>query len=323
MSRFFLVLTTVMMMSAAFAGCFGEDGDSDDNGNGTTPPGNNNGDNNTTSNPNNNTTSEPKVVIAPTPAFTVSMATFDSDGNSLDNVTGTNFTATPGLNATFTFDGSASTDEDGTIEAYSWQVITPEGTEFKNSGPALTFTISLKGSSFGVFKATLKVLDSDNVLNSAEFFVVLNYQNTFELPTGMTGPGQASCDGEQAETKAGSDLAGTGVAPGTYAIHKLTVGSNASALDLNLDYSGGTATELTMRVLPPESAEDACGDAIGEAGGGSPIALSVTDLAAEGQYIIRVDLDGVQVASYTIDVTVTYQPPLQSTDSPEPPAEEE
>lgn len=321
MSRVLLVLLSAMMLSAAFSGCFSsEDDKKGDSGKPATGTG---GGNNTTAPPTNNTTAPPKIVMAPTPAFTVNFATFDSDGGELTNTTGLNATVKPETWGAWTFDGTPSNDSDGTIEAYSWQVITPDGKEHKNAGPLLWFKEEkLKAAQFGAYKATLKVLDNDNVLNAATFYFILDYTNTFGLPNGMTGPGQATCDAEQAETPGGGDV--NGVAPGTYGIHTVTLAANATSLDLVLTYAATATTTMTMRVLPPGSGDHDCSAAIGTGAGGSPVSVSIAeaDLTGAGSYVVRVDTAGIGVESYSIDALVKYKAPIQSTGD-DPPAEEE
>ncbi len=312
MQRLPWILLGMLFVTASFAGCFGGDDDKDDGDDDTTPPTNGNGGNNTTP-PNNTTTTPPRVLRAPIPSYATQMSVIDDDGVEIDNQTGLNFSASPGNQVIFRFDGSNSTDPDGTIQAGSWVVEGPGG-EFKAASISIRFNISnLKSTDFGVYQATLKVLDNDNVLNSTTFSFVLNYVNVFDQP-GMNGAGQATCD--SGEMKAGSPIqpnpAVPAITPGTFQIHGLTIGENATMVSLTLTFTAtAPSQQVVMRLLPPGFTEASCAGELGSSGAGaSPRTLVVTEgVDVAGAYGVRVDLVGADVDSYTIDVQVTYAAP--------------
>ena len=112
---------------------------------------------------------QPQHAYATSGAFTVTLMVTDNDGDSSDPVTTTaiidpaNQAPTADPNGPYTgtvgvplsFDGSGSTDPDGTIAFYDWDF--GDGTALFDAGPTPSHTYSTEG----VFTVTLTVTDND------------------------------------------------------------------------------------------------------------------------------------------------------------------
>jgi hypothetical protein len=315
MGRLLHVLIPILFVTAAIAGCIGGEEE-------PTPPLNGNGDGGDDVNgnqTNGNQTVEPAAVPVPQIDVQVSIGGNESSAP---------FIAPPGSAVDFEFDGSASSVADGEIEVYVWSVVRPNGDEVRGTpGDDPTFSFGINGTAnpldYGVYTATLRVLSEKGAIAETTKLFALSMTDNRATVGHIVGPAPSGCDWDR-QNAAGGPVAHTEELPfgpltvdGTYNAHSVSVGKNATTLNLALTHASEDSTaEVKLYVFDPntELEDSNCGDAIAESeSDSSSVSLSVEDLEP-GTYKIRVQLIGLAMGPYSLDMSVLYAVPGDSGD---------
>lgn len=299
MKRLLQILLVVLLTTAALAGCMhGDDGDGGPSPTPTATPGANN-------------TTDP-FANAKRPPIPVMKVSVDAEGAAVD---GPPFAIKVGSSVNITFDGNGSSDPDGSIERFSWDIKTPSGKAVTSTNETFVLDLGkIKKEDFGVYRVSLRVLDDDGIINGTVRHFALDYLNTYTLD-GMVGPGAAAREGSPQDRQAGDPV--QGIRTGTFKLERFTVNENATAVHLNLTYTAGTGGAKMKIYLFDSSVNETAEetrekDPVKESeSADSPISLSHVsdDPLVTGTWIVRVELDGARIDSYTLDVKVVYTPP--------------
>lgn len=194
-------------------------------------------------------------------------------------------------NLTVTLDGTNSTDADGTISIYSWEV-----ESFRNnttiqkvfSGQGATVTLNL--SEEGWYMVTLRVIDDrfEPAEDSQLFYVNygLQYAWTFD---------EANSVGASQECNP----------PVNCKDHQLTVRFGAQNATLTYNGEGGTCEGRTIEVYAPGASPGEDGEQIVSTSD-EVIEIPGEDLTAIGQYTIYVWFTAQAMCSYSVDTFVNY-----------------
>lgn len=295
MPRALLVLLALLLASSALSGCFGGDDDdgtdADDDGDKMT-----NGDGN-------NTTMPPEVPnLVPTAAISVS---FDVEGNTS---TGNRLQVPPGdVNVSILLDGSASTDDDGNITAYSWTITDPEGETYRNT--AVAWQIDLTEAIYGGWIIELRALDDAGEVGAAVTGFTMDYARSFAFDVGLLGPANAKRDAPPVDRDTKHPVDET--QPwATFQVHDFTLGEGATSATITVEFTGDG--QLAAYVFEPGTTNTQTATPLHTADGGdSPITLTLdrTVLNETGRYVLRLDLDGNAIDSYTGTAVVQYAAP--------------
>ncbi|MAU09760.1 MAG: hypothetical protein CL607_08065 [Anaerolineaceae bacterium] len=171
---------------------------------------------------------------APTANAGADQTVTDSDNNGTESVT---------------LDGSGSSDSDGTIVSYSWQVSSVEVATGVN--PSINLSV-------GVHTITLVVTDDDGATASDDVVITVDSPTTNEAPTANAGADQTVTDSDNSGSEAvtldgsGSSDPESGTLRFIWSATGVTIpeGEMVSA-----DFPVGT-TVVTLTVIDPEGAED-------------------------------------------------------------------
>lgn len=197
-------------------------------------------------------------------------------------------------NLTVVLDGSNSTDPDGEISIYSWEI-----QSFRNnttiqkifSGQGQTVTLNMTEE--GWYLVTLRVIDDRFEPSEDSQLFYVNYGLQFEHTFGDGAPANS--------VGAGTDCND----PVNCKSHQLTVRFGAQNATLAYSMEGGQCNGVHVDVYAPGPSPGETGDAIAN-GEGDPIEIAGEQLTAIGQYTIEVWFDAQATCHYTVDVFVNY-----------------
>lgn len=193
-------------------------------------------------------------------------------------------------NLTVTLDGTNSTDSDGEITIYSWEVQSfRNNTTIQKIFSGQGATVDLNFTEEGWYLVTLRVIDDrfEPAEDSQLFYVSyqLTYSHTF-VDANSVGAGQ-ECN-----------------PPINCKDHQLTVRFGAQNATLTYNEEGGVCNGPQIDVFSPGPSPGEDGEEI--ASGSGTVEISGDKLTAIGQYTIYVWFDAQAQCSYSLDTYVNY-----------------
>jgi PKD repeat protein len=179
-------------------------------------------------------------------------------------------------------DGSASTDQDGTVQAYAWNF--GDGTGGSGNGPTIQHTYAQAGT----YTVGLTVTDNGEAAGTALKSVAVDAPNT---------PPKAAftvnCTGLRCTVDAGSSSDSDGAIAGySWTFGDAAVGSGRTT---SHDYAKAGTYTLTLTVTDDDGASAAASQKI------NPIALSARGYKQGGQQKVDLSWNGVAGASFDVD----------------------
>lgn len=197
-----------------------------------------------------------------------------------------------GGNLTVTLDGSNSTDVDGEISIYSWEVKSfRNNTSIQKIFNGQGETVDLNLTEEGWYLVTLRVIDDrfEPAEDSQLFYVSyqLTYAHSFDGANSL-GAGQ-ECN-----------------PPVNCKDHQLTMRFGAQNATLVYNRESGTCQGSTIEVYAPGPSPGQDGEKIAEGSGGETLEIAGAELTMIGQYTIYVWFSAQATCSYTLDTYVNY-----------------